>query len=214
VDAETLSERYFPTAASPEAAPGLSPDALSQRYFPAPALSPDALTQRYFPTADRPGTAAGLSPDALTQRYFPAPAPAPDATSPVAWQALIRQEALRQGVDPALALAVAHQESEFNPHAVGDHGHSLGFFQLQRGAAEDMGIDPARRGEPELNIPAGVGYLKKQLDANKGDVRKGLTRYNGGGDPHYYAHVMEHYPLYAPALSPDALSQRYFPAGK
>ena len=69
-------------------------------------------------------------------------------------------------------------------------------------------------GEPELNIPAGVGYLKKQLDANKGDVRKGLTRYNGGGDPHYYAHVMEHYPLYAPALSPDALSQRYFPAGK
>jgi len=73
---------------------------------------------------------------------------------------------------------------------------------------------PARRGEPDLNIPAGVGYLKRQLDANGGDVRKGVTRYNGGGDPHYYEHVMAHYALYAPALSAEALSARYFPVGK
>ena len=77
-----------------------------------------------------------------------------------------------------------------------------------------MGIDPQRRGEPELTIAGGVGYLKRQLDAHGGDVRKGLTRYNGGGDPHYYEHVMGHYALYAPALSPEALSQRYFPEGK
>jgi hypothetical protein len=74
-----------------------------------------------------------------------------------------------------------------------------------------MGIDPQRRGEPELNIAGGVGYIKRQLAAHGGDVPKGLTRYNGGGDPHYVAHVMERYPLYAPALSPEALTQRYFP---
>ena len=203
MDAATLSQRYFPTTDPPRTAT---------------ALSPDELTQRYFPRTDPPRTAAALSPDELTQRYFPAPAPAADATSPTPttayWQGRIRAEAVKQGVDPALALAVAHQESEFNPHAVGDHGHSLGVFQLQPGAAKDMGIDPQRRGEPELTIAGGVGYLKRQLDAHGGDVRKGLTRYNGGGDPHYYEHVMGHYALYAPALSPEALSQRYFPAGK
>lgn len=42
--------------------------------------------------------------------------------------------ALKQGVDPILALAIAHQEDPtFNPRAVGDKGTSFGVFQLHRG---------------------------------------------------------------------------------
>ena len=39
----------------------------------------------------------------------------------------------KYGVDPALAIATATLESGLNPHAVGDHGTSLGLFQLHRG---------------------------------------------------------------------------------
>jgi hypothetical protein len=223
VDTATLSQRYFPTADPPRTAAALSPDELTQRYFPstdpprtAAALSPDELTQRYFPSTDPPRTAAALSPDELTQRYFPAPAHAVAATSPTQttadWQGRIRAEAVKQGVDPALALAVAHQESEFNPHAVGGHGHSLGFFQLQRGAAGSskhesgtaFDIVPLNaQGQPDWGSKHWdrLGALGKEL---------GLT---WGGD---FTSLKDrpHFELAPAELSPEALSQRYFPAGK
>jgi hypothetical protein len=112
----------------------------------------------------------------------------------------IRAEAQRQGVDPALAVAVATQESYLNPDAVGDNGKSLGLFQLQRAAAIDAGVDPTRRGEMDLNIRGGVTYLKQKLQQSGGSVEQALSRYNRGtptykgiGDPHYVAHVMRHY---------------------
>lgn len=109
----------------------------------------------------------------------------------------IRAEALRQGVDPDLAVAVATQESSLNPNAKGDGGRSLGYFQLQEGAAKDVGIDPARRHEPELNMRGGVAYLKQQLDKAGGDVDTALLRYNGGGDPNYVANVRRFLPARA-----------------
>jgi hypothetical protein len=44
-------------------------------------------------------------------------------------RAQIRAAALAAGGDPALALAVARQESGLNPQARGDSGHSVGLFQ-------------------------------------------------------------------------------------
>lgn len=44
-------------------------------------------------------------------------------------QTIIFQTALAAGIDPFLALAVAQQESGFNPQAVGDGGYSFGLFQ-------------------------------------------------------------------------------------
>jgi hypothetical protein len=130
------------------------------------------------PAATGGGSARGRSP--LVQRIW--------------------REAQRQGVDPALAVAVATQESYLNPGAVGDHGKSLGLFQLQRAAAIDAGIDPNRRGEMDLNIRGGVTYLKQKLQQSGGSVEQALSRYNRGtptykgiGDPHYVEHVMRHY---------------------
>lgn len=106
----------------------------------------------------------------------------------------IRREAQQQGVDPEVALAVATQESALTPDAVGDNGHARGLFQLQPGAARDVGIDPRWRDDPGLNIYGGVRYLKLKLDQSKGNVEEALRRYNGGGDPQYVAHVMRHLP--------------------
>lgn len=112
----------------------------------------------------------------------------------------ITAEARHQGVDPKLALAVAMQESYLNPNAVGDNGQSLGLFQLQRAAALDAGIDPARRGEPEVNITGGVRYIKQKLQQSSGNVEQALSRYNRGtptyqgrGDPHYVENVKQYY---------------------
>lgn len=130
------------------------------------------------PAATGGGSARGRSP--LVQRIW--------------------REAQRQGVDPALAVAVATQESYLNPDAVGDNGKSLGLFQLQRAAAIDAGVDPNRRGEMDLNIRGGVTYLKQKLQQSGGSVEQALSRYNRGtptykgiGDPNYVEHVMRHY---------------------
>ena len=116
--------------------------------------------------------------------------------------ARITAEAQRQGVDPKLALAVATQESSLNPTKVGDNGNSLGLFQLQRAAAIDAGIDPARRGEPEENIRGGVTYLKQKLQQSGGNVDQALSRYNRGsptyqgiGDPNYERNVKQYYDI-------------------
>ena len=114
---------------------------------------------------------------------------------------LIQLYAVKEGMaDPALAVAVATQESNLNPKAVGDGGKSLGLFQLQRAAAIDAGIDPNQRGDLRENIRGGVRYLKMQLEREGGQVERALSRYNRGtptyqgiGDPRYVEHVFQHY---------------------
>ena len=124
---------------------------------------------------------------------------------------LIEQEARRQGVDPGIAVAIARQESGLDPTAVGDRGKSLGLFQLQRAAAIDAGIDPARRGDLHHNIRGGVTYFKQKLEQSGGNVLQALSRYNRGtptyrgiGDPHYVEHVMRYVPGGARGLGTTA----------
>lgn len=103
------------------------------------------------------------------------------------YQQMIYDEAKRQGVDPNLAMAVAYNESKFNPNAKnitkGDPSKgtgaeaSYGLFQINTLAHPDYkgGTDPKQ------NIAYGVGMLKNLLKTHKGDVRKVLERYNGSG---------------------------------
>ena len=86
-------------------------------------------------------------------------------------QTQIVQAANQQGVPSSIALAVAQQESGFNPNAVGSAGE-LGTFQLMPqyfpGAAD-----------PDTNISLGVGYLA-QLYQQFGDWATALAAYNWG----------------------------------
>jgi TP901 family phage tail tape measure protein len=63
--------------------------------------------------------------------------------------------ALKYGIDPAIALALAKAESNLNPRAIGDSGASVGLFQLhERGMGAGMG---AGRFDPWANAERFLG---------------------------------------------------------
>lgn len=85
-------------------------------------------------------------------------------------------EAEKQGVDPALALGLAEQESNFNPKAKSQAG-AMGLFQLMPATAKEMGVtDPY---DIDQNIRGGVKYLKWCLN-NTNTVEEALVAYNAG----------------------------------
>lgn len=96
-------------------------------------------------------------------------------------QAVVAAEAQRQGLDPALALATASVESNFNPTAVSNKG-AMGTMQVMPGTAQDEGFRPNEMLSYPQNAEAGVSYLKKQLVATNGNVYEALRRYNAGPD--------------------------------
>ena len=91
-------------------------------------------------------------------------------------QSMIVNIAQQEGVDPSLALAVAQQESGFNPSAVGDGGKSFGLFQIHQPSHPDYKGGT----NPEANARYGIRYLKNLLDANNGNVHDALWSYNAG----------------------------------
>lgn len=95
------------------------------------------------------------------------------------FEAQIREEAARQGIDPDLAVRLFMTESAGKKDAVSPKG-AAGLGQLMIPAAKEMGLSPEDRFDPNKNIPASVGYLKKQLGKYGGDPEKALAAYNWG----------------------------------
>jgi hypothetical protein len=95
------------------------------------------------------------------------------------FEAQIREEATRQGIDPDLAVRLFMTESAGKKDAVSPKG-AAGLGQLMIPAAKEMGLSPQDRFDPNKNIPASVGYLKKQLNKYGGDPEKALAAYNWG----------------------------------
>lgn len=93
-------------------------------------------------------------------------------------QQIIIEEANKAGVNPALMLAIANQESKFNPNAVGDKakGGSYGLFQIHKPSHPDYtgGFDPRANAAYASKMMAGL------LKAYNGDVAKALWGYNAG----------------------------------
>lgn len=105
------------------------------------------------------------------------------ALSPIQQSIVDRAAAL--GVDPATALALARQESTFNPAAVSPKG-AVGLFQLMPGTAASVGVPQAciqNPGDPnclDANITGGLTYFKQLLDQYGGDTSTALWAYNAG----------------------------------
>lgn len=124
-------------------------------------------------------------------------------------QDLIRKTASGLGVPPELALAVAEQESSFNPTAIGPEittktgkTRAVGTFQLLPDTAKGLGIDPS---DPTQNIVGGVRYLRQLLDKHQGDLHKTLAEYGGVvNDTAYVPSVMGRLSKFQQVADPSA----------
>ena len=88
---------------------------------------------------------------------------------------MIRRIAREEGVREDIALAIAYQESRFNPCARSPAG-ATGIMQLMPGTASDLGVNPH---DPEQNVRGGLRYFKTQLK-KFGSVELALAAYNAG----------------------------------
>jgi soluble lytic murein transglycosylase-like protein len=95
----------------------------------------------------------------------------------VPFAAEIDAAAQKHGIDPALLRALIRQESNFNPNA-GSPAGAQGLTQLMPGTARSLGVTNPH--DPVQAIDGGAKYLRQQLDAFGGDVRKALAAYNAG----------------------------------
>ncbi len=119
-------------------------------------------------------------------------------------RAIVRREAIRQGVDPILALTWVQLESNFNPRAAGDLKwhlnrerfekvvpkgnpyrsqphlwHSYGLFQLLSPYHVRPGEHPHVLYDPVVNAARGVAFLKRKLQQAGGDPRRARLLYTG-----------------------------------
>lgn len=88
---------------------------------------------------------------------------------------MIVDEAQRQGVNAALAVELAYQESNLDQSKRGAAGE-IGIYQILPSTAAALGVDPTDLAQ---NIRGGILYLRQQLAAF-GDTAKALAAYNCG----------------------------------
>lgn len=129
-----------------------------------------------------------------------------------------RSAAAAHSLDQALVCAVVEQESAWNPWAMRyepeffkkyvaplytnqkisaseayARGFSWGLMQVMGQVAREAGFDAAFLSalcDPECGLSVGCRILRKKLDSEPGDVRRGLLAWNGGGNADYPAQVL------------------------
>lgn len=87
-----------------------------------------------------------------------------------------QQAASKYQLNPAVLMAVAEAESNFNPQAVSRSG-ALGLMQFMPGTAQSLGINPL---DPAESIQGAARYLRSLLGQFQGDLNLALAAYNAG----------------------------------
>lgn len=104
---------------------------------------------------------------------------------PRAFWPMFDQAARRHSLHPYLVLALARQESLFNPRAT-SVSNAQGLMQLMpataRRVARQTGIGAASLDlyDPQLNVALGTAYLRSLFTRFHGDDFKAVAAYNGG----------------------------------
>jgi hypothetical protein len=93
---------------------------------------------------------------------------------------MLIDEAQSQGVSPALVLAIAKVESDFNPKAL-SHMGALGVMQIMPATAK-QGFNVASHElyDAKVNIRIGVAFIKQLIEQYNGKIDIALSHYNGG----------------------------------
>ncbi|MGL1889915.1 MAG: lytic transglycosylase domain-containing protein [Reichenbachiella sp.] len=95
-------------------------------------------------------------------------------------QKLIINEATRQNLNPALALAIAKVESNFNPNAL-SHAGAKGVMQIMPKTAEqEFGVSRYRLYDAQTNVRLGIRFIKQLLHTYGQRIDIALSHYNGG----------------------------------
>ena len=107
--------------------------------------------------------------------------------------ALIREAAMQNRLEPALIHAVITAESAYNPDAVSRAG-AVGLMQLMPGTASRYGVQARDRQDPAQNIRAGVRYLRDLLERFQ-SLPLAIAAYNAGEEAVVeYGHRIPPYP--------------------
>lgn len=138
-------------------------------------LSPQQLNPNRSTDLDSQQTDSGNGSQSASSETSPA------VTSEQRLKAKIDRVAKEMGVPPALARAVVHVESRFNPRVTGRAGE-IGLMQIKLQTARGMGYSGSRQAlyDPETNIRYGMKYLAKAYELAGGDLCGTILRYNAG----------------------------------
>ncbi len=102
----------------------------------------------------------------------------PDPEKRVALLKQIHFEASRLDLAPELVLAVIDIESNFDRFAI-SHAGALGLMQIMPFWLDEIGRPDDNLFDVNTNLRMGCTILRYYIDKEKGDLAKGLARYNG-----------------------------------
>lgn len=104
---------------------------------------------------------------------------------PLQYQGLIRQQAAKKHLDPALVAAVIYAETKFDART--SSAGAQGLMQIMPGTAVFLAhrsgattFTTSDLGTPQVNIAYGSYYLRYLLDEYHGSTVLALAAYNGG----------------------------------
>lgn len=109
----------------------------------------------------------------------------PDKKERIELLKAVHQEATRSGLHPELVLAVIDIESRFDRFAISRAG-AQGLMQVMPFWLKEIGRAKDNLVDLRTNLRLGCTILKYYLDKEKGDLVKGLARYNGSAGNRTY----------------------------
>ena len=120
-----------------------------------------------------------LGGSSFRQAPRPIEAPASSVIAPSLYLEWMTEAARKYNIPLALVRAVAHAESNFDPHALSRKGAS-GLMQLMPGTASNMYVRDIF--DARQNIFGGVRYLRVLANEFGGQMETMVAAYNAGPD--------------------------------
>ena len=94
----------------------------------------------------------------------------------------VAQRAIATGVDPALAVATAYQESRLRPNTPDSEKGAIGLMQVLIPTGKAYGYSEADLRDPEKNLDAGLKNLKEALAYTNNNPKLAAVYYHSGPD--------------------------------